>query len=467
MENSIERICVIDDEPGMGRLLATVLGDVGYRVSAFQKPADALKTLEQNGFDLVITDIRMPKVNGMDVLKAVKSSAPQTPVILITAFGTLDSAVEALRLGASDYVAKPFKNDEIQVAVENVLEKQRLLRENQRLKTELASRYKFSEIVGRSGKMQDVFRLISQVAQTDATALLLGESGTGKELVARALHFNSPRAGKPFMAIHCGALPETLLESELFGHVRGSFTDALKDRTGLLESAEGGTVFLDEVGEMPPAMQVKLLRFLQEREFRRLGSSAAVKVNVRIVSATHRDLPREVEQGKFREDLYYRLAVVPIHIPPLRDRKEDIPLLTEHFLKKQQERTRRENLSFSPSAMKALLEYRWPGNVRELENAVEHAATLSTESLIGPESLPAALRKAETSPPPLFEENKPFRDSKQSVVEYFERHYLAELMKRAKGNVTHAADMADMDRKNLQELLKKHAIRKREPEIPE
>ncbi|MBI4057631.1 MAG: sigma-54-dependent Fis family transcriptional regulator [Elusimicrobia bacterium] len=458
MGKKSERILVIDDEPGMCRLLETILGEAGYQVVSFSNPIQALKAIERDSYNLVITDIRMPKVNGMDLLKAVKTSSPKTPVVLITAHGTVESAVHAMKLGARDYVAKPFQNDEIRMVVEDVLEKQRLIEENRRLKTELASRYQFGQIVGKSPKMQQIFQLISQLAQSDATILIQGESGTGKELVSRAIHFNSSRNAQPFMAIHCGALPETLLESELFGHIKGAFTDALKDRKGLLESAEGGTIFLDEVGDMSPPLQVKFLRFLQDHEVRRVGSTESRKVDVRVIAATNKNLKREVEQEKFREDLYYRLAVVPLHLPPLMERKEDIPLLVEHFLDKASKKSGKADLNLEPKTLQTLLDHNWPGNIRELENAIEHAVALSTDSHLTSEHFPPSLFEGSSYPDPSSLEKLAYREAKQKVQESFEKTYLTKLLNRAKGNITHAAQMADMDRKNLQELLKKNNL---------
>lgn len=454
-----ESILVLDDEPGMCRLLKAVLGDAGYRVAAFDKPAEALKAAEKEPFDLVITDVRMPKLNGLDVLKAVKAAAPGTPVVLITAHGTVGSAVDAMRLGADDYLLKPFKNEEIRLVVENILERRRLRDENARLKTELASRYGFGEITGKSPRMREIFRLIGQMARSEVTVLLQGESGTGKELVARAIHFNGPRAGRPFVAVHCGALPEALMESELFGHVKGAFTDAVKDRTGLLESADGGTVFLDEVGDMPSPLQVKLLRFLQDREVRRIGSADSRKIDVRIVAATNKDLRAEVAQGRFREDLFYRLAVVPIHLPALRERKEDIPLLIDQFLVNALRKTGKAGLTFSPQSLRVFHDHQWPGNVRELENAVEHAVALSGDSgFIEPASLSAGLGASGVPVAKVSWENVVYRQAKREVVDSFERKYLADLLARSGGNLTRAAEAAGMDRKNLYELLKKHDI---------
>lgn len=465
MDKILEKILVIDDEPGMCRLLTTVLGDEGYVVATFTSSADALKAMKNAAFDLVITDVRMPEVDGVMVLEAVKTASPEIPVILITAHGTVESAVKAMKIGASDYIAKPFKNEEIRLVVARILEKQRLIKENMQLKAELASRFQFGKIVGRSSRMQDIFRLIGQIAQTDATVLIQGESGTGKELVARALHFNSPRSHKPFMVIHCGGLPENLLEAELFGHLRGAFTDAVKDRKGLLESADGGSVFLDEAGDMPHALQARLLRFLQDHEIRRLGSSETKKVDVRIIAATNKDLQTEIRLGNFRQDLFYRLSVVPILLPTLRERMEDVPLLAECFLKRIAERTGKEPLILSSEALQMLARHNWPGNVRELENAIEHAAAFSGSSQIVPDNLPPSLcgRSSQNDVSPWQE--LPYREAKQGVVDAFDKAYLCQLLKRAKGNITQAAEMAHMDRKNLYELLKKYGINPKE-EIP-
>jgi len=460
MKNRLEKILIVDDEPGMCRLLESVLGGEGYQVVSFQKPQEALQALERTSFDLVVTDIRMPRVNGMQILEAVRSQSPDIPVVLITAFGTLESAVQAMKQGASDFVAKPFKNEQIKLAVNNALEKQRLRDENKRLKAELASRYQFGQIIGKSAKMQETFQVIAQLAQSDVAVLIHGESGTGKEIVSRAIHCNSSRSGKPFIPIHCGALPETLMESELFGHVKGAFTDALKDRAGLLESAEGGTVFLDEVGDMPLPLQVKLLRFLQDHEVRRVGSSESRRVDVRVIAATNKDLKQAVVENKFREDLYYRLAVVTIQLPPLRDREDDIPLLVEHFLRKAADkRAPRHHVELDRATMQSLLAHDWPGNIRELENAIEHAVALTEGSAITPQSLPRTVhRDGPSCPAPIPLKGLAYRDAKQKVLESFERPYLAGLLEQAKGNITQAAHLADMDRKNLYELLKKYGL---------
>ncbi|KAF0127333.1 MAG: DNA-binding response regulator [Elusimicrobia bacterium] len=457
MKKQLERILVVDDEAGMCRLITTVLAEEGYSVTATQKPQDGVAAVRKGGFDLVITDLRMPRMSGIEILQAIKAAAPSLPVILITAYSSVDSAVQAMKLGAADYVAKPFKNDELIAAVEGVLEKSRLRAENRRLREELDEKYSFSSIVGQSAKMRSVFGLIVRIAKADVTAMIEGESGTGKELAARAIHFSGPRRDKPFVAIHCGGLPETMLESELFGHVKGAFTDAVKDRRGLLESADGGTVFLDEVGDMPQSLQVKLLRFIQEREIRRVGSDETSSVDVHLIAATNRVLQVEVKEGRFRGDLYYRLAVVPVRMPPLRERPEDIPLLARHFVRKHAADKER-GLEIAPEAMQAIAGYHWPGNVRELENAIQHAiAFAGSGALIGRDMLPAQVLGG-AGAPQAAAADRAFRDAKRETVEAFEKAYLSDLIKRSSGNVTRAAQAAGMDRKNLQELLRKYGF---------
>ncbi|HBA60281.1 MAG TPA: hypothetical protein DCZ92_05605 [Elusimicrobia bacterium] len=459
MKKQLEKILVIDDEAGMCSLINTVLSDEGYTVTATQKPQEGLALLKKDAFDLVITDLRMPKMDGMEILQAVKSVSPAMPVILITAYSTVDSAVQAMKLGASDYVAKPFKNAELCSAVDNVLEKSRLRAENARLRLELEEKYSFSNIVGNSARMREVFNYISRVAKAEVTAIIQGESGTGKELVARAIHFNGARRSGPFVAIHCGGLSETMLESELFGHVKGAFTDAIKDRKGLLETADGGTVFLDEVGDMPAPLQVKLLRFIQEREIRRLGSDATTSVDVHLIAATNKDLLAEVKAGRFRNDLYYRLAVVPIQMPPLRERMEDVPLLVRHFIQKYTGAAQKDAVTVSAEAMQAIMLYSWPGNVRELENIVQHAvAFLSGGKSITVEMLPQALSGAPARSASCAAADRSFREAKAQVVDSFEKAYIADLLKKTSGNITRASELAGMDRKNLQDLIKKHGL---------
>ncbi len=444
---------VIDDEPGMGRLLSTILEEAGYRVRVYQDPLKALADFAREPADVVLTDVRMPKVDGVEVLDAIKRRSEETPVVLMTAFGTLETAVNAMKKGAADYIAKPFKNEEIRLVLANVLEKRRLVEENRRLRVALSAHEGLDALVGSSLPMKRLHETIRQIALSDATVLLLGESGTGKELAARALHRASPRSEKPFQVIHCGALPENLLESELFGHLKGAFTDAAKDRPGLLTQAEGGTVFLDEVGDMPLPMQVKFLRFLQEREVRPLGGASARRVDVRVIAATNKNLRKEVTEGKFREDLFYRLSVVPMTLPPLRERQEDIPLLVDCFLDRIAHRSGTDKRRFSTVAMSHLMSQPWPGNVRELENAVEHAVAISRDDVLNLETLP---HSPEVSPPE--PKTTTYRDAKRQLLDRFEQAYLSDLLQQTDGNISRAAEFADMDRKNFQDLLKKHNI---------
>lgn len=369
------RILVVDDEQSMREFLAILLEREGYSVDQAENADVALKLLESDTFDLVISDVSMPGLNGMALLERIKTATPETAVLMITAYTTAEQAVEAMKLGAYDYIAKPFKVEEVKVLVKNALEKSSLQKENRRLKHEVQERYSFGGLVGKSKKMREVYDLIEKVANSMANVLVLGESGTGKELAAKAVHYNSPRHDKPFVAVNCGAIPETLMEAELFGHKKGSFTGAIADRAGLFEQAEGGTLFLDEIGEVPLQLQAKLLRVLQEREFRRVGGTSAIKADVRIIAASNRDLEEQVKEGTFREDLFYRLNVVPVQMPPLRERPEDIPPLVEYFYKKFAQFSGAGEI-ITPGAMKALVSYPFPGNVRELENLVERCVVL-------------------------------------------------------------------------------------------
>ncbi len=359
-----------------------MLKKAGYATSTAADGDEAVTRINKEIYDLVITDLKMPGMGGMDVLKAVKSSSPETVVLVVTAFGSAESAVEAMKLGAYDYLTKPFQIDEVQLTIRNALEKRRLSTENMLLKREMASHSSLSSIIGQSEAMQKVFDVIAKVADTRSNVLICGESGTGKELVARAIHYNSSRAHMPFVAVNCSAMPETLLESELFGHMKGSFTGAVSNKAGLFEVANGGSIFLDEIGDMSMPTQVKLLRVLQEREFRRVGGTQDVKVDVRIIAATNRDLERAVAEGAFREDLYYRLDVIPIRLPPLRLRTGDIPLLVQHFLDQFAKDSGKAAPTMAPDALQALLAHEWRGNVRELENLIERAVAFSNGEAI-------------------------------------------------------------------------------------
>ncbi|HEY1769108.1 MAG TPA: sigma-54 dependent transcriptional regulator [Chthoniobacterales bacterium] len=382
------KIIIIDDEPAMVEVIVTLCREKGHQVFPFNSAAKAVAKLDEISPQIVITDVKMETMSGFDVLRHVREHHRQTLVILITAYASVDTAIEAMKMGAHGYVPKPFKIDELQMTIQRALDYQSTVRENTYLRKELKNKYRFENIIGASQKMQQVYNLINKVADTDSTVLIHGESGTGKELVARGLHFNSNRQHHPFVAINCSALPENLLESELFGHKKGAFTGAVADKRGLFEEANLGTIFLDEVNSMATSLQTKLLRVLQEREVRRVGENKSVAVNVRVVGASNEPLKQKIQDGTFREDLYYRLAVIPVEIPPLRDRLEDVPLLVNHFLQKQAAATGGEPKRIDPEALELLGEYNYPGNVRELENAIERACALCDDDEILPRDLP-------------------------------------------------------------------------------
>jgi len=387
-----ERILVADDEPSVRESLKAFLEGEGFSTITAQDGLEASAILAKEGADLVICDLKMPRMSGMEFLRALMEKDPEVPIIIITGYGTIELAIEAIKAGAFDFIAKPFKLDRLLVIIQNALEKRRLSNENRYLRRQLEERYSFANIIGKSAKMQEVFRLIERVAGSDSTILIQGKSGTGKELVARAIHYHGPRKGRPFVSVNCGGLTETLLESELFGHLRGAFTGAIVSKRGLIQEAQGGTLFLDEIGDMSPSMQVKLLRALQEGEIRPVGGTSMIKVDVRFISATNKDLTRAVEDGSFRKDLYYRLNVITLTIPDLAERKEDIPLLAGHFLEKYSSSLKKGICRISPEAMAALMDYSWPGNVRELENCIERAVVLSKGEEILAADLPPSLR---------------------------------------------------------------------------
>lgn len=370
------KILIVDDEASMREFLSILLEREGYSPETAKNSADALCALSEKEYELVISDVNMPGLDGIGLLEKIKSCSPDTPVMMITAFSTTEQAVEAMKYGAYNYISKPFKVDEIKLLVRNAIEKRRLIRENAQLRVQAENKNSFSGLIGKSRKMISLYEMIEKVAPTGVTIMISGESGTGKELAAKAIHFNSERREQPFVAVNCGAIPETLIESELFGHVKGAFTGAVIDRPGLFEQANGGTLFLDEIGEVPLLLQSKLLRVLQEREIRRVGGGETRKIDVRIITATNRDLESQVSEGTFREDLYYRLNVVDLIMPPLRDRPEDISLLAEHFFKKHAGNSRTHAGILSPEALDFLWGYQFPGNVRELENIIERAVAL-------------------------------------------------------------------------------------------
>ncbi len=448
-------ILVVDDDRVTLDLLREVMSEQGYRVVTAGSAEEALEVGKQETFEVIISDMKLgSKLNGLDVLRAYKSIHPESEVILITAFGSMETAIEAVKAGAFDYLSKPFKIEEVLLQVERALDNRNLVRENRNLKRQLEKQVQLASLVGRSPRMLDVYKKIAMVSESRSTVLIYGESGTGKELVAKAIHHNGPRAHRQFFAVNCGALTESLLESELFGHSRGSFTGAVENKRGIFEEADGGTVFLDEVSEMSPALQVKLLRTIEEQEVRRIGSNQVVRVDVRIIAAGNRNLSELVEQGKFRQDLYFRLRVIEMELPPLRDRTEDIPLLIEHFLKKF-ERERGPACSVSPQALSALVSYGWPGNVRELENALEAAVALNRSGVITPEDLPPKIR-AESRNGERLEDL--YADL--PTLEELEKRYLAHVLQVTGENKARTAGILGINRKTLYRMADRYKLRR-------
>ena len=458
------RILVVDDEPSMRDMLRIVLRRDGYDVILAENGQQALERLRTESIDLLLSDIRMPDLSGVEVLRAAKELNRDIVAFMMTAYASTDTAVEAMRLGAVDYFTKPFSMDELRLKIRQHLETHRLKQENLLLKRALNTRHEFASILGRSDPMQAVFSTIQMVANTNSTVLITGESGTGKELVARAVHFNSLRRDRPFVAVNCGAVPETLLESELFGHLRGAFTGADANKKGLMEVAEGGTIFLDEIGEMTAPMQVKLLRVLQDRRFRRLGGTDEVQADVRVLAATNQDLPKLVEDGRFREDLFYRINVLSVRLPPLRDRVEDIPLLAEHFLQLYSAQMGKGIRTITADAMELLKQHAWKGNVRELQNAIERAVAMEQTEAILPETLPDEVRRGGR---PGAVSTVPVGDlpdlgdgfDLEARGEEFYRHYLALALERANGVQVKAADMLGMSFRSFRYYAKKFNVR--------
>jgi two-component system response regulator PilR (NtrC family) len=459
--DAASKILVVDDERSMRELLAIVLKREGHDVLLADNGRSAVELLEREPIELLISDIRMPDMSGVEVLGAAQRLNPDIIGIMITAYASTDTAVEALRLGAYDYVSKPFSVDELKLKVRKALERKRLQQENVLLRRALQSSHQFSNIIGKSAAMEAVFQLVETIAPTTSTVLVTGDSGTGKELVARAIHFNSPRKDRPFVALNCGALPETLLESELFGHVRGAFTGAETNKKGLVEVADKGTIFLDEIGEMTAMMQVKLLRVLQERKFRRVGGTDEIEADIRIIAATNRDLSRMVAEGKFREDLFYRINVIPVRLPPLRERTDDIPLLTEHFLGKYATQMDKRVTGVAADAMRCLQLYPWPGNIRELENAIERAVALERSTTIRLTSLPDHIQRG-TAPGATPARDAGLPDSGfdlEQHVQEIEREYLAEALRRANGVKSRAAELLGMSFRQFRYLSKKYNLK--------
>jgi two-component system, NtrC family, response regulator PilR len=454
------RILVVDDERSMRELLAIVLRREGYEVLLAENGRTAIDLLEHEPVDLLISDIKMPDLSGVDVLRAAKKVDKDILGIMITAFASTDTAVEAMRLGACDYLSKPFDIDLLKMKVREKIENRQLRQENLLLKRTLGLSHQFSNIIGRSDSMLAVFKMIETVARTNSTILLTGESGTGKGLVAQAIHFNSLRRDKPMVSLNCGAMPEALLESELFGHMRGAYTSADSNKKGLLEVAERGTIFLDEIGEMSAVMQVKLLRVLQERRFRRVGGLEELTADIRVIAATNQDLSRLIAEGKFREDLFYRINVIPISLPPLRERREDIPLLADHFLTKYAEQMEKPIAGISHDALDFLIQYEWPGNIRELENVLERAVALESTPSVLPDSLPANIRgelprSSQTPADGLPEAGFDL----EAHVKEIERGYIAEALKRAGGVQVKAAELLGMSFRSFRYYVKKYNLR--------
>jgi two-component system NtrC family response regulator len=454
----MDTILVVDDEANYLTVMEALLGGAGYEALTAGSGADALKAAAQAELDLVLTDMKMPRMSGIDLLAELKRLYPDVPVILMTAFGTVEKAVEAMKKGAFDYILKPFKNEEILLTIAKALELRHLLLQNRFLSQDLARHVGFPNIVGESKSMQEILALVRRVANSKATVLVSGESGTGKELIARAIHQLSPRAGRPFISVNCAALTETLLESELFGHERGAFTHAVAMRKGRFELADGGTLFMDEVAEMSPALQVKLLRVLQEMEFERVGGNRTIKVDVRVVAATNRDLKEEVEAGRFREDLFYRLNVVHLHLPPLRERPEDIHMLASHFIRKFAQENVKGEVRLTPEALKVLATYAWPGNVRELENVMERAVILCAGNVITPQDLPAELA-AQTAGGALdIDRFIPLSTPLPEALEHIEEMMIRRALTLSNQVQVRAAEMLGITKSLLQYKLKKYQL---------
>ncbi len=455
---NLSQILVIDDEPSNREALTLLLSGAGYQVQSAESGEEALAILKLTPFEVVITDLFLPGVSGIDILKKIKVDSPYTNVILVTGQASAETAVEAMKEGAFDYITKPFNFEELKVQVSKALEKSRLVAENLYLRQQLRGKYKFDKMIGNSLAMQQVFSRMEKIVQTDSTILILGESGTGKELVAKAIHYNGSRKDKPFVAINCGAIPADLLESELFGHMRGSFTGATADKPGKFELADNGTIFLDEIGTMPMHLQMKLLRVLQEHEVERIGSGKKVNLNVRVISATNANLEDQVKKGAFREDLYYRLNVIPILLPPLRERREDIPLLARHFLQKSCKEMKRPLMTISAPAMLALEAYDWPGNVREMENVIERTVALTDGETIEKGDLPAAIGGGTDEEPhmglvcPRIPEEGV---DMVKVIEELERCMIRQAMETGNGVKARAAKLLGINRTTLVEKIKR------------
>ncbi len=447
------RILIVDDDHEMCQFLADLLSEEGYRVETVHDGPSAVERYRAESFDLTITDLMMPRMRGTELVKQLKEIDAQALILLITAFGSIETAVEAMHAGAFHYVTKPFRTDEILLQVSRALEQRNLQSEVQRLRQQVHSHYGFENIIGQSPRMRQIFELVTHVSDLAVNVLIVGESGTGKELIARAIHQNGARSANAFIPINCAAIPDTLLESELFGYMRGAFTDAHKDRRGLFQAAKGGVLFLDEISEIPLGLQAKLLRVIEDKEVRPLGANQGEKVDVRLVSACNRDPERLVEEGRFRQDLYYRLNVIRIDLPPLRERAEDIPTLIEHFLQKFSNQAQRKLVGIEPEALTALATYHWPGNVRELEHTIERVVLLGKEPRIGLQDLPPSLVARNEAAVPVAE-----AVAKSYTLRDLERHYIMRVMETTNGNKTEAARILGVDRTTLYRKLEEYKV---------
>lgn len=452
----MDTILIVDDEKNYLVVLEALLGPEGYETRTADNARDALRLVQEADLDLVITDMKMPGMSGMDLLEETKKVKPEVPVIMMTAYGTIEMAVEAMRKQAYDYITKPFQNEELKLTVKKALENRRLIKENRRLSQALLERYSYGNIIGKSKPMLEIYDLIGKVAQAKASVLITGPSGTGKELIAKAIHYESPRKARAFISVNCGALTETLLESELFGHEKGAFTGAAAMKKGRFELADGGTLFLDEVGDMPQSLQVKLLRVLQEMEFERVGGTKTIKVDVRVISASNRNIKEDIAEGLFREDLYFRLNVIQISVPSLIERMEDIRLLVNHFIEKYRQDEGKEKIELSPEAWKALYNHVWPGNIRELENVIERAVVLNSEGVIAVEDLPPEFSEGETELD--VEKFIPLNAPLQKTLEEIEEKMIRRALSQCRNVQAHAADQLGITKSLMQHKIKKYNI---------
>jgi two-component system response regulator AtoC len=456
--NSNLRLLVIDDEENMRHMLSTVLGKAGYKVDSASDGSQGLQMIDEVRYDFILCDIKMPKMDGMEFLKAAQSKLEAATVIMMSAYGTIDTAIEAMKLGAYDYISKPFKTDEVYLTLKKAEERESLRKENLQLKERIQNieaSYDFGNMVAKSKAMQSVFQLAVKAAQYKTTVIILGDSGTGKELIARAIHFQGDRSKKSLVPVNCGGIPETLLESELFGYKKGAFTGADRNKKGLFQEADGGTIFLDEIGELPLALQVKLLRVLQENEIRPIGDSKSMKIDARVIAATAKNLEEEVRKGTFREDLFYRLNVLSITLPPLKDRPEDIPLLCEHFIKRFNKQLDKDIQGISSAAMSRLLSYGWPGNVRELENAIERAVVLAEDSSLKPDHFPPELdRRSNTDHMDEFING----NSLKKAQKVLEKKLITKVLSQTRGNRTQASRLLEISHPSLLSKIKAYDI---------